>query len=65
LSFYPHDQVFVAAIRKRKQKICPSSTDKLHGSQNSKPNNDSATSDKVNGFLHIEKFRWDINFSSS
>ncbi|XP_061350015.1 protein NRT1/ PTR FAMILY 4.4-like [Gastrolobium bilobum] len=55
--FIPVAQVFVAAITKRKQ-ICPSNTEKLHGSQNSRPNHVSATSTKINSFLHSKRFRF-------
>ncbi|KAJ7982566.1 Protein NRT1/ PTR FAMILY 4.4-like [Quillaja saponaria] len=53
----PIAQVFVAAITKRKQ-IRPSNVEVLHGSLKNVKNHISATSPKINSFLHTEKFRF-------
>ncbi|KAA8544542.1 hypothetical protein F0562_022599 [Nyssa sinensis] len=55
--FTPIAQVFVAAIKKRKQ-ICPSNTEMLHGSQNIVHGRISSTSSNFNNLLHTEKFRF-------
>ncbi|KAK8568818.1 hypothetical protein V6N13_106701 [Hibiscus sabdariffa] len=55
--FTPIAQVFVAAIRKRKQ-ICPSNVEMLHVSQRSAPNQAPNTSVNIGNLLHTNKFRF-------